>query len=419
MFTHNKILFRFIFLFFGLMIFPFPAYYIPFLGIISEWMQSFYEMVIPWVGNTIIGIEGEINMDGRGSGDTTGDYVIIFFLFIVALLGTIIWSILERKDKDYTQLNYWFITCLRYFVGSMMLSYGMVKVIQLQFPEPGFYRLLEPYGDSSPMGLAWTYMGFSPGFNVFVGLGEVIGGILLFHRRTVVLGGIILISVTANIVAVNMFFDVPVKIFSLQLLLMTAVILGAHYKRLAHVIFNIKNTACYTYLKVFKKKKWHIAHQAIKWVFVGFLFHTNISGKIESKNTYGTNAPKPELYGLYETVDFIKNSDTIPPLLTDIKRWRYLAIERKGYIQLYNMNKKRSGYKSDSTDIVKKTMQWSSYRDSTEVHTFNYVQTDSTMTLEGIYKCDTLKVNFIRKTKDDFLLTNRGFHWINEMPMNR
>lgn len=419
MFTNNKIFFRFILLFFGLMIFPFPLYYLPYVSVVSEWMQSFYEMVIPWIGNTMFGIEGEVNMNGRGSGDTTGDYLIIFFFFCVAVVGTIIWTIIERKNKDYTKLNYWFITCLRYFVGAMMLSYGMIKVIQLQFPEPGFFRLLEPYGQSSPMGLAWTYMGFSSGFNIFVGLGEVIGGILLFHRRTVIMGGIILLSVTSNIVAVNMFFDVPVKIFSVQLLVMTVIILGAHYKRLANVIFNVKNTEPYQYLRVFKKKSWHIAHQSIKWIFVAYLLFSNIDGKLERRDTYGSNKPKPALYGLFETVDFIKNSDTIPPLLTDTDRWRYMIIEDVRNVKLLDVNIQQRWYKQDSIDVIKKTLQFSSYRDSTEVHQFNYVKTDSTMTINGIFKCDTLKINFKRKTKEDFLLTNRGFNWINEYPLNR
>ncbi len=32
---------------------------------------------------------------------------------------------------------------------------------------------------------------------------------------------------------------------------------------------------------------------------------------------------------------------------------------------------------------------------------------------------DTLTGNFIRKTEKDFLLMNRGFNWINEIPLNR
>jgi len=172
------------------------------------------------------------------------------------------------------------------------------------------------------MGLAWTYIGFSKGFSMFVGLGEVIGGILLFHRRTVIIGALLLLSVTANVVAVNYFFDVPVKIYSTQLLIATIIIIAPYTKRLFAVIFNYKETAPFTYLRIFKQKKWHITKLSIKWVFVAYVLFTNINSVISRKKASGRNLPRTQLYGLYETVDFIRNSDTIPPLLTDASRWR-------------------------------------------------------------------------------------------------
>lgn len=401
------------------MIFPFPLYYIPYVSEVSSWTQSFYEMAVPWFGRTFFGIEGDIAMQGYGSGDYTGSWLQIALVCVLAVIGTLIWSLIERKKKDYTKINYWFITCLRYYVAAMMLSYGLIKIIQLQFPEPHFYRLLQPYGDSSPMGLAWTYMGLSPGFNMFVGMGEFIGGLLLLHRRTTVFGSIVLISVTMNIMAVNYFFDVPVKIFSTQLFFMAVIILTPHFKRLANVIFNLGSTETHDYYKPFKKKVWRIAHLSVKTLFIGYLLYTYISGDLKGNKEYGAEAPKPELYGLYETEDFIKNSDTIPPLLTDTERWRYLIIENTHSVSVLDMNKGRTWYKQDSIDVLKNTLRFSSYRDTTEIYTFKYTKTDTTMTMNGLVKGDTLKINFKRKTKQDFLLMNRGFHWINERPYNR
>jgi hypothetical protein len=39
-------------------------------------------------------------------------------------------------------------------------------------------RLLKPYGESSPMGLLWTFMGYSTGYNLFTGGAEALGGLL-------------------------------------------------------------------------------------------------------------------------------------------------------------------------------------------------------------------------------------------------
>jgi hypothetical protein len=51
-----------------------------------------------------------------------------------------------------------------------MIGYGSYKVIQSQFPAPTLLRLLEPYGQSSPMALLWTLMGASKSYNLFTGL---------------------------------------------------------------------------------------------------------------------------------------------------------------------------------------------------------------------------------------------------------
>ena len=419
MFSNNKYVFRFILIFFGLIIFPFPLTYIPYVNFIGVWISKFYKTIIPWLGNNVLSIQREISTEFTGSGDTTYGYLLILFYFCLAILGTIIWSLIARKHRNHIKLNYWFLTALRYWLGIAMLSYGLSKVVHLQMGSPNFYRLLEPYGDSSPMGLAWTYIGFSKGFSMFVGLAEVIGGILLFHRRTVIIGALLLLSVTANVVAVNYFFDVPVKIYSTQLLIATIIIIAPYTKRLFAVIFNYKETAPFTYLRIFKQKKWYITKLSIKWVFIAYVLFTNINSVISRKKASGRNLPRTQLYGLYETVDFIRNSDTIPPLLTDASRWRYLLIESDRFVEIRAMDESKVFYKRDTLDSIEKRIQWSNFRDSTEIHHFKYKYTDSTMTIEGIYKNDTLKVDFTRRGAEDFILMGRGFNWINERPFNR
>ena len=99
-----------------------------------------------------------------------------------------------------------------------MILYGASKVFMGQFGPPGFGRLLETYGDSSPMGLLWTFMGFSQGYTFFAGLAEMLGGVLMITRRTTLLGAMVSAGVLSNIVLLNFFYDVPVKQFSSHLL---------------------------------------------------------------------------------------------------------------------------------------------------------------------------------------------------------
>ena len=58
------------------------------------------------------------------------------------------------------------------------------------------------------------FFGFSKGYNLFLGLGEFIAGTLLLHRKTRLIGTLIALSIITNIVAINFFYDIPVKLFS-------------------------------------------------------------------------------------------------------------------------------------------------------------------------------------------------------------
>jgi len=418
MITNNKLLFGFILIFFTLFTFPFPLNFIPKLYFIEEFLYDIYYIVIPWIGEHILQIEEEITQFNTGSGDTTFNYVLLLFFAVVAITGAMIWRLAEKRNTIHEKLNYWFLVLLRFYLAEGMISYGMYKVIPLQFSEPDFSTLLQPYGESSPMGLAWNFLGFSSGYNLFMGLGEVIGGILLFHRRTMLLGGLILIPVTANVVAVNFFYDVPVKLFSFGYLLMAIIIILPDTRRLFNVILFNRPTKAIEFKEPFTSKKWLLGKSILKWVFVFYFLYYNIDDALVYNEEFGPNSPKPELYGLYETTSFVKNNDTIPPLLTDVDRWRYLVIEYIDEVGIYKMDMSPEWYQSN-IDTLEHKLVFTSYEDSTQVYSFNYRKNDSTLYLNGLFKNDTISFTSKRKDREDFLLISRGFHWINEYPFNR
>ncbi len=198
----RKISFRFFCSYFILYLFPFPLDSIPFksqVDKISEqilrwyfdilnYVTVFWHWLIPAVAKTFLGLEKPITIFTNGSGDTTYDYVVMLTQIVLAILIGIIWSILDRNRKNYNTAYYWLCVLLRYCLAIVMLSYGFGKAFHLQMPYPYLSRLVQPYGDSSPMGLAWTYIGQSKGFSAFVGWSEVICGLLLFFRKTTLVG---------------------------------------------------------------------------------------------------------------------------------------------------------------------------------------------------------------------------------------
>ena len=100
-----------------------------------------------------------------------------------------------------------------------MLGYGFAKFYGGQFGELSLHRLTQEIGDTWPMTMVGTFMQASKPYELFGGACEVLGGLLLFHRRTALLGACVSIGTLANICALNWLYGVPVKQYSAHLLL--------------------------------------------------------------------------------------------------------------------------------------------------------------------------------------------------------
>ena len=94
----------------------------------------------------------------------------------------------------------------------LLMPYAVFKLGLMQMGKPDFPELLITLGEKSPMGLLWTFMGFSPVVQFLAGLAEFVAAILLLWRRTAWLGGLIGFIDLAVVWLLNMTFDVPVTI---------------------------------------------------------------------------------------------------------------------------------------------------------------------------------------------------------------
>jgi hypothetical protein len=108
----------------------------------------------------------------------------------------------------------------RYALSFALFTYAIAKIIPTQFPQLQFRQLAESYGQSSPMALLWNFMGFSTAYTIFSGCAELIPAILLLFRRTALMGSILASAVMLNVVMLNFCYDVPVKLYSLNLFLL-------------------------------------------------------------------------------------------------------------------------------------------------------------------------------------------------------
>ncbi|WP_346318458.1 DoxX family protein [Chitinophaga sp. YIM B06452] len=411
----EKLAFRFFFVFFALFIFPFPLTFLPYAG---ELYEQLWQLFIPWAGAHILHLPDPITIFTNGSGDTTFDYVKAGAMLVLAALAALIWAVADRRRRNYDTLHHWLRVWLRYYVAYMMFIYGFAKIFHLQMPSPYLSQLVQPFGDKSPMGLAWSYVGYSKAFSAFTGWAEVVAGLFLLFRRTTLLGAVLSAFVTVNIVAINFCFDVPVKLFSSFLLLVSLFLMAPDVKRLAN-LFILNKPVQPKVFRTYVHKRWmRVSAVVLKSLFIIFILYSQIEGSMGGMKRYGDDRAKPPLFGIYNTELLVRNHDTVPPLMTDTTRWRQLIIqfERNAQVKLMNDSLKYLNFRVDTS---LKTATVFSREDTTRKSVLHYTADSAYLTLTGVLNNDSVMYRFRKFDHRSFRLLSRGFRWVNEYPYNR
>ena len=371
-------------------------------------IDPLWRKVVPWFGQHILHLPNEITIFTNGSGDTTFNYVSLVVYLIVSLITTIIWSIIDHKRGNYNTLLQWLEILVRYYVIIQMINYGMAKVFYLQFRPPHFAKLVQTFGDSSPMGLLWTFMGFSKGYTIFAGAGELLGGLLLLFPRMKTLGAIVVLGVMVNVMAMNFFYDVPVKILSSHLVLIALVLVLLDGKRLLNLFFLNKATSPRIFVPLFKDERLVLAKDIIKWALITLALAFSAYQMIGFQKRL---SQQPPLYGLYEVESFESKASEKPAGYSTI-RWKWLAVEWKDRATIISENGTQVRY-DFIPDTTSQNLTLNS--DTLDYHFLDNGQ----LLIEGIQDGDTIKVQLKTKLKNEFPLINRGFNWINEYPFNK
>jgi hypothetical protein len=160
-----------------------------------------------FVARHVFGSETSLVFTGN-SGDSAFYWAQTLWVFVLAAVVTAIWSYLDHARDNYATLLKWFTFFIRVELGAQMLYYGLAKTIPTQFPAPSLVTLVTPVGNVSLQGLLWTSIGASTAYQMFTGVMEVIAGVLLLIPATATFGAAISLTVMAEIVALNLTYDV-------------------------------------------------------------------------------------------------------------------------------------------------------------------------------------------------------------------
>jgi uncharacterized membrane protein YphA (DoxX/SURF4 family) len=416
--TSTRVAFRFVFSYFLLYIFPGAVGGLAVDAPINDAYRRMWHAIVPWVGTNLLNLHGDMTEVANGSGDQLYDYILLLCLFVVAMVATAIWSWIDSKRTNYDQLYQWLRLFVRLTLAVAMIGYGTPKLFRSQFPEPALHRFVDYYGNSAPMGLLWTFMGMSRAYSLFAGITEMLGGLLLIVPRFTTLGALVTLAAMSNVSMLNFCYDVPRKIYSIHLVLMSLFLLLPDVRRLIDFFLLNRKTELSRSVPLLKDK------QLNRWALL-FQLVIGATALVIGLNTAHVRAVEAATHlsapirGIWAVDAFVLDGEVQPPLVTNKDRWQRVIFDTPNIFHFQDMDS-QIGQLTLQLDPTRKTFTLTAPKDPGWKATFTYEQSDpNRMVLDGNLNGRQLSVSLRRTDMTQFLLLNRGFHMINQTMMNR
>jgi len=393
--------------------FPFPSGPFP-TDSLADKYRLLWHNVVPWVARHVLHLGHEIISFTGGSTDTTYDYVLILCYLALALAAAILWSFLDRSHANYQRFHQWLRLYVRLSLGLTMLSYGAAKIFQQQFAQLDLYELLNTYSQTSPTRLLWNFMGASRGYCIFTGCVEMFAGILLFVPRLTTLGGFIGLAALSNVFALNIFYDVPVKLFSLHLLLMCIFLLLPDARRLIDFFLLNRSVQPSASTALFNNRRLNAGALVVQLLLGAFLFCSKLYQTHEFEKQNWNVASRPPFFGIWMVDEFALGGKALPPSLTDEIRWQRVVFQFPQGVGIQSMNGAWTGYRL-RRDMEKKTFNLEKPNDPKKNFAFTFSSPDpQSLILEGSDGENRIRVSLRRVDEKQFALLSGGPHWIHE-----
>jgi hypothetical protein len=293
----------------------------------------------------------------------------------------------------------------------------MFKLIKGQFIYP--MQLEETYGDMSPMGLLWKFMGFSTPYNLFAGAAEAGAGVLLFFRRTATLGSLLAVAAMTNVVMINFSYDVCVKLGALNLLLMAAFLLAPDLRRLADLLVLQRPTSPRNVAPLPPGPRWRrVGSLVLKTLVIGYLMISTTKRCLDRWWQFDLIRTRYEARQsrAYEVDDFVRNGRPVPPSPQASGRWQSLTFGPKGAVVAAMDDR---SYPVDY-DAARQTLAVPSGVRGTKIGVLACSWPDPDhLVLTGTLANEPLIVVLHSRDPKRYFLASRGFHWIDEAPEDR
>ncbi|MFM7521582.1 MAG: hypothetical protein ACKO9B_14090 [Planctomycetota bacterium] len=422
----TRVAFRFVFVWFLVEFHSALVQLVPLLEPLAVGIDRAKRPLYVWIARTVCGIR--IESFSESSCDTTYDWVRVAANVVIAAAGCALWTLLDRGSRGHPRLADALRTAIRFTLALSMFTYGFAKVFPLQFQPLEVPALLRTYGESSPMGLLWNFMAASRTYTVFAGGMEIVGGLLLCFRRTQLAGALWTAGVMANVFMLNLCYDVPVKLFSFQLLLLALVVAAPNVPRLVAMFLRNEAVPPADLLGPWRGSRWSRAATGLKIAWLGATLGLLAFGSSQTAAFLAPSAAPGTRAGTWEIGEFSRDGHGLPPLEGDARRFRFVTIvdrsEGKAFM-IEAMDRSRRTWLFEDRDggidlFDPAPGDGGGPRQGAPAGALS-LALDGENGLRGTGKIGGERIEFTGRRLDrgDFLLVNRGFHLVNEAPFNR
>jgi len=379
---------------------PFPFYL---LNIQSATTDFIFGKLIGFVARNVFSIALK---DTHVYSDSVSMYILVLLLFIF----TFIIALLLYRSKIWLRheqrLIAFFYQLFVYYLALQLLKYGVDKIFKNQFylPEPN--TLFTPVGNISKDLLYWSAMGSSSFYSIFLGVIEVLTALLIFFRKTRLIGLLMSSMILLNVIAVNFGFDISVKLYSLFLFFLTVYLLVPYASWLWRIV-KVKKFIVFPFQRTNLFPNRFISG-FVKIFIAGLILLEVLFPFIKANNFNGDSTARPYLHGAYEVQQMISGNDTLSIPDFPLKRFfihssGYMIFQdQQGTMQDFKLNYDTANGKLILTDYeLKKTTFSFAYNAVDSVLTMRYFNNGTKTQLEG-KAIDWKQMPLLKK----------GFHWM-------
>lgn len=417
----KKMSFRFFFVYFLLTIAPWMYLeVIPGVSFVTGYYRDAMLWIVTFCNDYLLYVKPVLNTQGFGSGDTSYGWAEFYTIILLSILVAGIWTAFDKDDNRTKKLSYWLHNLVRYNLIMVSFSYGIIKLFALQMPFPSLSQMATPLGDYLPMRFSWLFIGYSEPYQMFSGVMEVSVGLLLLYRRTIPLGLIIGMGVFTNVFLLNLCYDIPVKLYSMQIVICCLfLLLIDSQKFLNFFVFNKATIPTTGYNYRFTKKWQRTGRIVLKTVFILFSVGYTL---FESYTWYSEIQAEPKGVipeGVYQIKSFKKNDALTAIDPTDSLAWKDIIFEKEewGSIKTADTTFRTSygrGYFAYKPNEKKKTLAFRFRQtDTVDLFVMQYKLQGRSLELKGKFKNDSVQYELVRSDKK-FPMAQRQFHWISE-----